>query len=109
MEGLWVPAGTSGVFGEYVLHLTAGESERLREQIVMRFQSERPIIARADGVVSFQCALRHPHIPIASAVSTTENPRPRPLLSCRSNREGARVTGTTETRLRAFVRVQARS
>jgi hypothetical protein len=60
MEGLWVPAGTSGVFGEYVLHLTAGESERLREQIVMRFQSERPIIARADGVVSFQCALRHP-------------------------------------------------
>jgi hypothetical protein len=59
-EGLWVPAGTSGVFGEYVVHLTAGESERPREPIVMRFQSERPIIAREDGVVSFQCALRHP-------------------------------------------------
>jgi len=27
-EGLWVPVGTSGVFGEYVLHLTAGESAR---------------------------------------------------------------------------------
>lgn len=26
----------------------------------MRFQSQRPIIARADGVVSFQCALWHP-------------------------------------------------
>lgn len=59
-EGLWVPAGTSGVFGEYVIHLTAGESDRTRKPIVMRFQSQRPIIARPDGVVSFQCALWHP-------------------------------------------------
>ncbi|MGE3885493.1 MAG: hypothetical protein AB7H81_03605 [Vicinamibacterales bacterium] len=58
--GLWVPPGTAGVFGEYVVHRTAGESGQPREPIVMRFQSERPIISRADGVVSFQCALRHP-------------------------------------------------
>jgi hypothetical protein len=59
-EGLWVPPGTAGVFGEYVVHLTAGESGRAKDQFIMRFQSQRPIIARADGVVSFQCALRHP-------------------------------------------------
>lgn len=59
-EGLWVPPGTAGVFGEYVVHLSAGESGVAREPIVMRFESQRPIIARSDGVVSFQCALRHP-------------------------------------------------
>lgn len=58
--GLWVPPGTSGVFGEYVIHMTTGNSGHVNDQIVMRFQSQRPIIARADGVVSFQCALRHP-------------------------------------------------
>lgn len=59
-DGIWVPPGTAGVFGEYVVHLTAGDSNIAREPIVMRFQSQRPIIARTDGVVSFQCALRHP-------------------------------------------------
>lgn len=59
-EGIWVPPGTANVFGEYVVHTAAGESEHATEPIVMRFQSERPIIARSDGVVSFQCALRHP-------------------------------------------------
>lgn len=58
--GLWVPPGTSGVFGEYVIHVTAGKSGHAKDPIVMRFQSQRPIIARSDGVVSFQCALRHP-------------------------------------------------
>jgi hypothetical protein len=59
-EGIWVPPGTSGVFGEYVIHVTSGESENPREPIVIRFESQRPIMTRADGVTSFQCALRHP-------------------------------------------------
>lgn len=40
--------------------MSLGESDRMREPIVMRFQSERPIITRSDGITSFQCALRHP-------------------------------------------------
>jgi hypothetical protein len=59
-EGIWVPPDTAGVFGEYVVHLSSGESPSVGDQIVMRFQSQRPIIARSDGVVSFQCELRHP-------------------------------------------------
>jgi len=58
--GIWVPPNTAGVFGEYVIHVTAGESGNAKDPIVMRFQSQRPIIGRTDGVVSFQCALRHP-------------------------------------------------
>jgi hypothetical protein len=59
-DGMWVPPGTAGVFGEYVVHLEAGDSENPKQPIVMRFQSQRPIIGRPDGVISFQCALRHP-------------------------------------------------
>jgi len=58
-EGLEVPAGSALVFGEYVIHRQAGRSGRV-DPLVIHFESERPIVARPDGIVSFQCALSHP-------------------------------------------------
>jgi len=57
--GQAVPQGSAMVFGEYFIHRRAGRSGRL-DPIIIHFESERPIIGRPDGVISFQCALSHP-------------------------------------------------
>jgi len=57
--GQAVPSGSAMVFGEYFVHRQAGRNGRV-DPIVIHFESERPIIGRPDGVISFQCALSHP-------------------------------------------------
>lgn len=55
-EGIQVPAGASMVFGDYNIDVkTPGLSD-----ILIHYQSHSPIIARADGEVSFNCDLTHP-------------------------------------------------
>jgi hypothetical protein len=58
-DGQAVPQGSAMVFGECFIHRPAGQSARL-DPIIIHFESERPIIGRPDGVVSFQRALSHP-------------------------------------------------
>jgi hypothetical protein len=57
--GQAVPEGSAMVFGEYFIHRPDGRSARL-DPIIIHFESERPIIGRPDGVISFQCGLSHP-------------------------------------------------
>lgn len=57
--GQAVPEGSAMVFGEYFIHRRPGQNGRL-DPIIIHFESERPIIGRADGITSFQCTLTHP-------------------------------------------------
>lgn len=59
--GIWVPAGTSVVFGDYNILRTAGTSGQPVTSLILHYQSQTPIrLPNADGAQTFRCELIDP-------------------------------------------------
>ena len=59
--GIWAPAGTSVVFGDYNILRTAGASSHPVKPLILHYQSQTPIrLANADGAQTFRCELIDP-------------------------------------------------